>query len=747
MADDYIPKTQLTPRTAHPAPSVPASVWDVTAGASDGEQWGGLGDCAGTLYRHKGTLALILLAGILAAILISATQDRMYESRAAIEIQGVNENFLNLHDIDPATPNGYSPESYIQTQAEILRQDPLIEQAARKVKIEQQPEFQAVVSRGNRPGKTRASLSQDVLDTLKKRLTIKSSRDSRIIQIGFVARDPQFAADFANTLAQDFIERSIDGRRRAAQQIQEWLSPQLQALKDKLTTSEGALDGYARANGLMFSEGQQNLAQEKLKSLQDELSKAESDRIAKRSWYDLTPTSQPESLVDDPTIRDDDAKITDLRRQLADLESILTPENYKVVRLKAQISQLESSRNRELKRIQQRLQSEYKAATGREESLSQAYQHQSALVSGLSDKITHYNSLKHEVDTNRQFYESMLQKVNEAGVASAIQQSNVQLVSPARPASRPYKPNVPLNLLIGAFASLAVGAGFILLRAQVDRRIHMPGEAGLYLTVPELGAIQRFDRPNILQQQLPGWENGHHAVERITWEQTQSGWSESFRAAVASILSAGTNGDRPRVLVVTSSVPREGKTTVASNLAIALAEISQRVLLIDADLRCPRLHKVFKVANDWGFSDFLTGKKAADELPLPALAKKTAVPHLYVLPSGPCIRNIFSAFQSEDMDRLLSRFRREFDYVIMDSPPCLEFADARLLSRQADAALLVVRADHAERKAAFAALQRLLLDGIPVLGTILNSWDPAGRGDAYGYKYYRYGTVNGSHST
>ncbi|MCU1275611.1 MAG: lipopolysaccharide biosynthesis, partial [Bryobacterales bacterium] len=686
---------------------------------------------------------LILLAGIIGAVVVSMSQDRMYESRASIEIQGVNENFLNFQNIDPATPNG-SPESFIQTQAEILRQDVLIEQVARKLRIAEQPETSksphAVAG-----SKFPEDLPQNLIETVKKHLKIKSSRDSRIIQIVFVARDPQFTADFANTLAQEFIEQSVEARRRAAQQIQDWLSPQLEALRTKLGKSETALDAYARATGLMFTEGQQNLAQEKLKLLQDELSKAQGDRIAKESWYQLAATNKPESLMDDPAIRDYDAKIADLRRQQADLQSILTPQNYKVIRLKAQIDQLESTRDREVKRIQQRLQNDYKAAEAREQNLAQVYSRQSGLVSSLSDKITHYHTLKHEVDSNRQFYESMVQKVNEAGIASAVRQSNIRLVGPAKPAPEPYKPNVPLNLAIGVFASLTVGAGFVLLQEQADSRLHVPGEAGVYLTLPELGAIQKFQPRTVLPQRLLRSGNGDHGLERITWEQTRSGWSESFRATVASLLSAGCNGDCPRILLVTSSLPREGKTTVASNLAIALAEISKRVLLVDADVRRPRLHKIFGVANDRGFIDLLVRENAFDESPVAPLIKKTAVPHLYVLPSGAYKNNIFSLLQSEGTDRLLRRFRQAFDYVIVDSPPCLHLADARLLARYADGAVLVVRADHAEKKTALAAAQRLMLDGVTVLGTILNGWDPAGRGGTYGYEYSKYETLTDQH--
>ena len=333
--------------------------------------------------------------------------------------------------------------------------------------------------------------------------------------------------------------------------------------------------------------------------------------------------------------------------------------------------------------------------------------------------------LRSEVDANRRFYETMAQRVDEAAVASSIPQPNVRLIGPAQPASRPYKPNVPLNLAIGTFGGLLLAVGSVLLREQTNSALRAPGEAGMYLAAPELGAIPRS----------PDRGSGRHApVERAALEQRFSDVSEAFRATLASILSTANDGEHSRLLVVTSSQPMEGKTTVVSNLGIALAEISNRVLLIDGDMRRPRLHKVFDQANSWGLSDVLREKNAVEELPVEALVRKTAVPHLYLLPSGASPDNVFSLLYSGRLERLLQRFRQEFDYVLVDAPPCLEFADARIMARCAEQLLLVVRADHTDRQTAQAALRRLSLDGISVLGVILNRWDPA-YSDGYAYAY------------
>lgn len=719
---------------------VPEAYW-APPGINSAEQAeaGGLTDCAQALSRRKRLVILAACLGVLGALVISLMLPRVYRAVAALEIQGVNENFLNLGEIDPtAMPATYSHESYVQTQAEILQQNWLIKQIVTALKLERKPEFEPPkgywgraagffgVQSGQQPSIEYAT------EVARRHLKVEPAPNSRIIQIQYESADPLLAANFVNTLAKAYMEQSVEARRSAAAQIREWLSPQLQDLKNKLAKSEAELEAYTRSAGLMFTPSQESLAAERLKSIQEEYSKAQADRIAKHARYQLTATRTPESMTDNEVIHNYEIKLTDLQRELADLESIMTPQSYKVVRLKAQVTQLESALANEMQRVKTQIAAQYESARRREDVLAAAYREQSQRVSNLSTRMTHYETLKHDVDAKRQFYEAMLQKVNEAGVASAIRPSNVRLVGPAEVPLRPYRPNIPLNVAIGLFGGLVLGVGYVMLSEQANRRLRGPGDVGLYLNLPELGAIPAAEavRPP-LRRLLGGSRNKEDAVELITWHQRLSNVSESFRAILASILSAGQ--DSSRVLVITSPLPMEGKTTVASNLGIALADINRRVLLIDGDLRRPRLHKVFDLPNSWGLGDVLKEKNASDELPLGALVKKVAIPNLFLMPSGPSVEKVASLFYSERMGRLIRRFQEGFDHVIIDAPPCLPFADARILGQHSQGVVLVVRANHTERKVALLAAQRLLMDGVPVLGTVLNDWDPAESGNAYRY--------------
>jgi polysaccharide biosynthesis transport protein len=603
------------------------SVRAARTGPASGQEWSAM-ECARALYRRKATLFWIACLGILIAMFISLIQPRIYQSQASIQIQGANENFLNLRDVYPTAAPSADNAVDVQTQVEMLQQDALIEQVVKRLRLDERRGF---VSGSSSWDKLRSAgvgaswptaATRTAVEEVKKNLQVVPSRGSSIIRIVYDAPEPQLAADLANTLAQTFIEQNIEARQKAAQQTHASLSRELDNLRQKLLKSEAELGVYGPGPG-------------------------------------------------------------------------------------------------EIRGTERR---------------------QSAAGSVGSVWATPDSTLKREVAVNRQFFEAMSRRVDEAGIASAVRQSTVRLVGPAHPAPNPYKPNLPLNLAIGTFGGLVLAIGYVMLQEQTNSALRSPGEAGAYLMLPELGAIPKRVSGNSVALGLLGGSSGELPVERASLEQPLSGLSESFRGTLVSILSASHNGEHPHILVVTSSRPMEGKTTVVSNLGIALAEIGSKVLLIDGDLRRPRLHKVFDQSNTWGLSDMLGEKNAIEDLPLEVLVKKTAVPHLWLLPSGTCRDNIFGLLCSGRMARLFPRFRQEFDYVLVDAPPCLEFADARIMARYAEKLLLVVRADYTDRKTAQAAVQRLSLDGISVMGVIFNYWDPA-YNDIYGDDAYCQGVA------
>jgi hypothetical protein len=319
-----------------------------------------------------------------------------------------------------------------------------------------------------------------------------------------------------------------------------------------------------------------------------------------------------------------DTKLADLRRELADLSTTLTPEHPRVKRLEAQIAAMETSKQSESAAFLVRLKRDYESALYRERQLVAELNTQSAALSSQDKKLIRYKMLQREVDTYRALYDATLQKGKEASVASALRPVSARIIDSARAPRLPYSPSVPRNLAVGLLGGLGLGVAFVLLRERSDASIRVPGSIPVYLNVRELGVIPSAGaEPELVQigaakqvKALGGpvaasagppmfRDSKPEPVELMTWTHKSSAMAESFRATLTSILTTGSSREERRVVLITSPSPQEGKSTVITNLAIALAEIDQRVLLIDADLRRPRLHTALNQANTWGLSDLL----------------------------------------------------------------------------------------------------------------------------------------------
>jgi capsular exopolysaccharide synthesis family protein len=513
----------------------------------------------------------------------------------------------------------------------------------------------------------------------------------------------------------------------------------MEDLKIKLEKAEDQLTGYARSTNLIFTSEKENVSEQKLQQLQDELGRAQADRVTKQSRYELASTASPETLseiLEDTSLREYQTRLTELRREAAELRATLTASHPKVLKVLAQLETLESARERERGNILARIRNDYGAAQRREQLLANSYAAQARLVSEQGEKVAHYNILKREVETLRQLYDAMLQRVKEAGVAAALRASNIRIVDPARRPLAPYKPRLTRNAALGVLLGLFLGAGFVFVRERADRTLQDPGDPELYLNVSELGVIPSGESDAARRRLLPSRriapEDGE-SLALVTLNRKPSVIAESFHLVLTSILFSAQNGSRPRVLVLSSPNPREGKTTVTSNLAVALAEVNQRVLLIDADLRRPRVHQIFDLDNTEGLVDVLRRPEPLETLDA-GLIRSTSVPNLSVLPSG-AAETVSNLLHSPRLAEFVALARRRYDMVLFDTPPMLQMADARVVSRYADAVVLVLRSRHTTRDAAQLARQRLAEDGTPVLGAILNDWNPR-RTQSYGYDRY-----------
>jgi len=753
--------------------AIPVAYTEVSAGPSydpgPEPQSGHLMEYWRILARRKGTLLFIVLAGTFAGFLVTLPQTPIYQARTTLEIVGLNENFMNVKESSPLNEGGGSSDAVdLQTQVRILQSESLIERVLTKIRSDAAPSPEPVQMPRWRtllklPDPAPGDPREDALAYARKHLKVRIVGQTRILEITVDSTSPGIAAAFANTLANEFIDQNLESRWKTTQRTGEWLSRQLDDMRVRLRNSEDRLQAYAREAGLMFTDdNKNNVSEEKLRQVQQVLSAAQADRIAKESRVEMAKTSPPEALPDvlnDQTLRDYQAKITELNRQLADLSPTYKSDYPKVQRVQAQLVTLQSALDHERGDILKRIQNEYDEALHREKLLTADYAAQRTVVTGESERSVQYSILKREVESNRQLYDTVLQQLKQSTLASALRASNIRVVDGAHSPAKPYEPDVPIDASLGLLSGLFLGVSLVITQERADRSIQAPGETPHYLNIPELGIVPA-DRIGIRvrvrvtnKQQLPAAEkvleepalsvsSGQGSVELVTWYRKACLVAESFRAVLVSILFTGDKEHQPRVLLVTSSNPSEGKSTVVSNLGIALAEVNQKVLLIDADVRRPRLHSIFKLKNDCGLSNLLRSKDQTEGAWRKHI-QDSGVPNLYVMTSGTSTSAATSLLYSTRVPELLKELQSEFQTILLDTPPMLQIPDARVLGRMADGVILVVRAGQTTRDAAVAAGRRFSEDGTAVLGTILNDWDPKhsvngyyGYSNSYYTKYY-----------
>ena len=738
---------QLVPSSYTPAKWVPAEVIDDNPSFSLLDYWEGI-------RRYKLMILAFVAMGAMGGLILSFLQTPTYRAHTSLEVEDLNENFQNLKDTDP-TAQIPSAESYFQTQVKILQSREMIELVIDKLNLMQSMAphkhfWSGWIHHNAEPNP--ALQREQVVDGIQKNLTVQAWGESRTAEIFYQSPDPKLASDVANTLVQTFIDESREIRWNSTQNTAEWLTGHLKELQKSLDSSQAKLQDFARSTGIMLSSDKQdvaghNISEDKLKQIQDELSRAQADRTQKQADYETIKNMPVESLsptLNNPTLQNYLVKMGDLKSQLANLSATYTPEHYKVLQVQAQIADLQKSIDAERAGILRHNQEDFQSAKRREDILATAYTDQARTVSDMAGKTIQYQNLQHEVDTNRELYDALLLRIKQAGLAAAMRSSNVVVVDQAKPPVLPYRPNFPMNTALGLVSGLFVGVGFVLMRDRFNRNIESPGLSQAYLRIPELGVIPaaRLASRRIawlpsstrVPLQLKGGAQNAASREHATL-------AEAYRATLTSILLPTLHGEGPRVLVLTSPDPGAGKTTVTSNLGMATAEIGRRVLLIDADLRRPRLHRLFEIPNSFGLTDILRITTPLEDIPVNQLVRQTKIPGLFLVPSGPTTDGLTSLLYSPRLTEFLQRVAKEFDLVLIDAPPMLHFADARVLGRHSDGVILVLRSGQTKRDAAMLARQRFDEDGTCVLGSILNSWDLKNPRSPYAYAYndaYKY---------
>jgi len=701
------------------------------------------------IRANFGWICLLALVGAGAGWLFAALQPSMYQARTLLDIRSLNENFLNKEGGSTVNPTGdILPESYIQTEIKILTSDSLRKQAVKNLaapppasKDEQSASFlqswMGKVDGSSVPYKT-------LVADAGNRIKVRAVGNTRMVEILCDARDAQLAASVCNGLAQTYMKYNLESRTESTKETGAWLASQLDSVRKRLEKAENDLKEYKGATASSDPGADDTLGQEKLREIQSQLAQSDNERIARQSDYEISRNTSANALplgVDSGSIRELRTHLGDLERQLAEMSSTMTPEHYKVRELQHEIEETKSQIEREHQDVLNRLRANYDLASTKEAKTQAAYARQSAQVAQQGSKSVQTSMIQHDVDSERRLYETLLQKVDEVGLQTAMHTSTISVVDPAVPPGAPYSPKILTSIAVGLFLGSCIGLAFSFIRLKSDRSLHGPGEAAYHLQLRELGVIpsvenRRFrgllgrSRPLIAKPVMQSASETIVDASALADETSLQGRvpvrstavAEAFFATMNSLLFTIGNANS-RVIVMTSPDAGDGKTTVATNLAIALAQIGRRVVVVDGDMRKPRLHQVFDVDPEGGLADLLDESDSIEARPISELVSATQLPNLFVLPTAVASEGTVAKLHSSRLQGLLERLRREFDVVIVDSPPMLHLSDARVLGSRADGVVLVFRARKTTIEDALAAHDCLSQDGTKVLGTILNDWN------------------------
>jgi capsular exopolysaccharide synthesis family protein len=641
----------------------------------------------------------------------------------------------------------------IQTQITLLQSGPFLRRVSERLQAETVPPppiqsefFSRIRTRLNLNPEDPTQQMKQGLESAAATFDARPVNGTRLIELSCDSTSPQIAAEFVNTMASEFLEETLRSRAQSSQKTNEWLGGQLEETHLQLQEAEQRLQDFIRRSGNVFAASETTLDDSKLKQLRDELSTVQAERIAKQAHYELVTKAPPENLpelLSSESISTYQSQITALRKEKAALETTLTPLHGKVQKVDAQLAALQASLATEVSGAVARVSGEFDAARRKEELLSAAYNTQLQRVSAAAGKSSEYNSSKREVETLRQTYQTLLLQANQTGLSSSVPVSPLRIVELALPPTNPYRPRPPLNIGFGLVLGLACSVGIIFVRERSDTSVRHPAIMRQLTNVPHLGVIPSADAlksasPRALLQRLrftPQISPANGRVPGGLLEEGRSVIAEAFRLTLTSLIRQGANVDNKSIILITSPRPGEGKTTVTANLGVALAETGQRVLLIDADLHRPSLHRVFGVPNERGLMDILTEETPIHESSVEGTIVETDVPGLSLMVNRAMAANISRLLHSTRFRDLLEHLRNRFDVILLDTAPMLHFSDARLIAPLARGLILVIRAGSTDRESVMEAHERIQADGLKLLGTVFNDWSPTKAHREYNYAY------------
>ena len=700
------------------------------------------------LQKRKWTVIVSVVIVVITAALISVRTTPIYDAMTGILISQQRSNPINFKESNASQEDDYQQRD-IDTQVKILQSDTMAELVIHRLNLDAHPDFAGTAQTQSSGGITvsespdkEAERQEGLIRKFQGSLKVQQIPDTSLVDIKYSDANPSLAADIANAIAAAFIEQNVKSRYDSTMQAADWLSKQLADLQIKMESSQARLIQYQKEHAIVGTDEKQNLTTEKLDELNKELIGAQADRIQRESLYQIATTNNPEtlsSILQDPILTGLRQRQTELQTQYALLSTEFGPAYPKVLEIRNQLDQIDRNYREQVENSVNRIKNDYQTAVNRERMLQTALAEQTGVADQLNQNAIQYKVLKQEADSNRQLYDGLLEQLKQASLAAGLNSSNIRVVDRARVPLHPARPSIPRNLEFALLIGLVVGVVIALGLEALDTTVRTPEQAESISGLPilgviplqsALGAVTGIKKAHLLQK-APRNNIGPRPL--ISHLEPRSEITEAYRALRTSILLSSVSHP-PRSILVTSSVPQDGKTMTCVNIAIVLAQQGKRILLLDADMRRPNIHRAFGLNGQVGLSNILTGSAKVNDA-----IQASVQPNLFVIPAGPVPPHPAELLSSPLMQDLLGKWRDDYDHVIIDSPPVISVTDPVILSVQTDAVLLVIRSG--QTTAAHVRRTRDLLQSVNagLLGVVVNAADP-GSPDYYYYygSKYRY---------
>jgi polysaccharide biosynthesis transport protein len=697
-----------------------------------------------------------IVSAALVITIISTLQTLMQTSiyRATTTIQ-IERNAARVVDYKDGTSNSdgfaYDEREFLATQYELLRSKALAERVmeALSLDLERKPSINKAEGtlaaeppeRDDFIGKITATLKkrrepsvrdtqlldrESVVGSLRGSVSIEPVRNARLVKIHADGSDPSLASRVANTWAQTYISTNLERRFEASSYAKTFLEQQLAKTKEKLEQSELQLNQYTRQKQIVNVDEKTNLTAQNLQEFTAALAKAEQERIRAEANYEEVRRNigTAKELLDNKTLsvfRESKAR---LEGEYQDQLKIYKPGFPKMQQLQSQIEELDKKIAVEIAAIKATIEggakSAFDAARTQENQLRARADSAKRTVLEQQDQGIRYNILKREVDTNREIYNGLLQRLKEVGVAGGVGTNNVSVVDKADIPLFPYKPDLRRNALIGLLLGLMVGLAVAFLVEYLDDSIKFPDEVERFTGLALLGVIPKVN-------------TGRAAVREQIAKDPRSALSEAYRS-LRTALQFSTARGAPRTIVVTSCTKNEGKSTTSFSVALALSQLGKRVLLVDGDMRNPTVHKLFGGDHSSGLSNLLSSE--VDPI---AVTRTTEFQNLFYISSGPLPPNPAELLSGGQLAKLLAPTFTSFDHIVVDAPPIMGIADAIVLCKHVEATLFVVECASTRKTSIRNALRRLHQAGSHPLGAVLTKLPSSASLYGYDAAYYYYG--------